>query len=101
MWLGEQITARGVGNGISLIIFIGIVARFPSYIAQAFEAGRTGALPPLVLILALVGVVGLITFIVFMERAQRRLLAQYPTRQVGQRMFGGEVSKLPPQIHVS
>jgi preprotein translocase subunit SecY len=101
MWLGEQITARGVGNGISLIIFIGIVARFPSYIAQAFEAGRTGALPPLVLILALVGVVALITFIVFMERAQRRLLVQYPKRQVGQRMFGGESSHLPLKINVS
>jgi preprotein translocase subunit SecY len=101
MWLGEQITARGVGNGISLIIFIGIVARFPSYIAQAFEAGRTGAIPPLVLILAIVGIVGLITFIVFMERAQRRLLVQYPKRQVGQRMFGGESSHLPLKINVS
>src|SRR3954463_444258 len=101
MWLGEQITARGVGNGISLIIFVGIVARFPSYIAQAFEAGRTGAIPPLVLILAMVGVVGLITFIVFMERAQRRLLVQYPKRQVGQRMFGGESSHLPLKINVS
>ncbi|MBV9570174.1 MAG: preprotein translocase subunit SecY [Alphaproteobacteria bacterium] len=101
MWLGEQITARGVGNGISLIIFIGIVARFPSYIAQAFEAGRTGAIPPLVLILAIIGIVGLITFIVFMERAQRRLLVQYPKRQVGQRMFGGESSHLPLKINVS
>ncbi|HEY4115974.1 MAG TPA: preprotein translocase subunit SecY [Rhizomicrobium sp.] len=101
MWLGEQITARGVGNGISLIIFIGIVARFPSYIAQAFEAGRTGALPPLVLIFAMVGIVALITGIVFMERAQRRLLVQYPKRQVGQRMFGGESSHLPLKINVS
>ncbi|MFL5239552.1 MAG: preprotein translocase subunit SecY [Rhizomicrobium sp.] len=101
MWLGEQITARGVGNGISLIIFVGIVARFPSYIAQAFEAGRTGSIPPLVLILAIVGIVGLITFIVFMERAQRRLLVQYPKRQVGQRMFGGESSHLPLKINVS
>jgi preprotein translocase subunit SecY len=101
MWLGEQITARGVGNGISLIIFIGIVARFPSYIAQAFEAGRTGSLPPIVLILAIVGIVGLITVIVFMERAQRRLLVQYPKRQVGQRMFGGEASHLPLKLNVS
>ena len=101
MWLGEQITARGVGNGISLIIFIGIVARFPSYIAQAFEAGRTGSIPPLVLIMAMVGIVALITFIVFMERAQRRLLVQYPKRQVGQRMFGGESSHLPLKINVS
>src|SRR3954468_1773321 len=101
MWLGEQITARGVGNGISLIIFIGIVARFPSYIAQAFEAGRTGSIPPLVLIAAIFGIVGLITFIVFMERAQRRLLVQYPKRQAGQRMFGGESSHLPLKINVS
>jgi preprotein translocase subunit SecY len=101
MWLGEQITARGVGNGISLIIFIGIVARFPSYIAQAFEAGRTGSIPPLVLVGAIVGIVALITFIVFMERAQRRLLVQYPKRQVGQRMFGGESSHLPLKLNVS
>jgi preprotein translocase subunit SecY len=101
MWLGEQITERGIGNGISLIIFIGIVARFPSYIAQAFEAGRTGELPPLVLIGAFIGIAALITFIVFMERAQRRLLVQYPKRQVGQRMFGGESSHLPLKLNVS
>jgi preprotein translocase subunit SecY len=101
MWLGEQITARGVGNGISLIIFVGIVARFPTYIAQTFEAGRTGALDPLVLIFALVGIVALIGFIVFMERAQRRLLVQYPKRQVGQKMFGGESSHLPLKLNVS
>ena len=101
MWLGEQITARGVGNGISLIIFIGIVARFPSYLIQAFEAGRTGSIQPLVLVFALVAIVALITFIVFMERAQRRLLVQYPKRQVGQRMFGGESSHLPLKINVS
>jgi len=101
MWLGEQITARGIGNGISLIIFIGIVARFPTYITQTFEAGRTGALEPIILIMALVGIVGLILAIVFFERAQRRLLVQYPKRQVGQRMFGGESSHLPLKINVS
>ncbi|HWD50449.1 MAG TPA: preprotein translocase subunit SecY [Rhizomicrobium sp.] len=101
MWLGEQITARGVGNGISLIIFVGIVARFPTYVAQTFEAGRTGALDPLVLIFALIGIVGLIGVIVFMERAQRRLLVQYPKRQVGQKMFGGESSHLPLKLNVS
>jgi preprotein translocase subunit SecY len=101
MWLGEQITARGVGNGISLIIFVGIVARFPSYIAQAFEAGRTGSISPLILIFAVFGIVGLILGIVFMERAQRRLLVQYPKRQVGQRMFGGEASHLPLKLNVS
>jgi preprotein translocase subunit SecY len=101
MWLGEQVTARGIGNGISLIIFIGIVARFPTYIMQTFEAGRTGALSPLVLIFAIVGIVGLILAIVFFERAQRRLLVQYPKRQVGQRMFGGESSHLPLKLNVS
>src|ERR1700761_3219455 len=101
MWLGEQITARGVGNGISLIIFTGIVARLPTYIAQTLDAGRTGALEPLVLIFAIVGMVGLILMIVFFERAQRRLLVQYPKRQVGQRMFGGESSHLPLKLNVS
>jgi len=89
MWLGEQITARGVGNGISLIIFTGIVARMPTYINQLFESGRTGALSPGLLVAIFVGAIALVTFIVFMERAQRRLLVQYPKRQVGSRMFGG------------
>jgi preprotein translocase subunit SecY len=101
MWLGEQITARGIGNGISLIIFVGIVARFPTYVLQTFEAGRTGALEPIVLVMAIVGMVGLILAIVFFERAQRRLLVQYPKRQVGQRMFGGESSHLPLKLNVS
>jgi preprotein translocase subunit SecY len=101
MWLGEQVTARGVGNGISLIIFIGIVARFPTYIVQTFEAGRTGTLSPFALGVGLIGIVGLILAIVFFERAQRRLLVQYPKRQVGQRMFGGESSHLPLKLNVS
>jgi preprotein translocase subunit SecY len=101
MWIGEQITSRGVGNGISLIIFAGIVARFPSMILQAFEAGRTGAASPLILIFGIVFVGALVTGIVFMERAQRRLLVQYPKRQVGNRMFGGESSHLPLKINVS
>jgi len=101
MWIGEQITSRGVGNGISLIIFVGIVARFPSMIIQAFEAGRTGAVNPAVLVLGTAFVVALILGIVFMERAQRRLLVQYPKRQVGNRMFGGESSHLPLKINVS
>jgi preprotein translocase subunit SecY len=101
MWLGEQITSRGVGNGISLIIFAGIIARFPSYIGQIFESGRTGALSPLTIIFIIVGAVVLIGFIVFMERAQRRLLVQYPKRQVGNRMFGGESSHLPLKLNVS
>ncbi len=101
MWIGEQITNRGVGNGISLIIFVGIVARFPTMIVQAFEAGRTGAASPAVLLFGSVFIVGLILGIVFMERAQRRLLVQYPKRQVGNRMFGGESSHLPLKINVS
>ena len=101
MWIGEQITSRGVGNGISLIIFAGIVARFPQYIAQAFEAGRTGAVDPLVIIAAIVLIVGLVMGIVFMERAQRRLLVQYPKRQVGNKMYGGEASHLPLKLNVS
>jgi preprotein translocase subunit SecY len=101
MWLGEQITARGVGNGISLIIFAGIVARFPTYIAQIFESGRTGSISSIEIIGLILGAVGLVTGIVFMERAQRRLPVQYPKRQVGNRMFGGEASHLPLKINVS
>ena len=101
MWLGEQITARGVGNGISLIIFAGIIARFPTYISQIFESGRTGAISPIGIIAIILGAVGLVGVIVFMERAQRRLLVQYPKRQVGQRMFGGEASHLPLKLNVS
>jgi preprotein translocase subunit SecY len=101
MWLGEQITARGVGNGISLIIFAGIVARFPTYIQQIFESGRTGAISPLAIVAIILGAIGLVMFIVFVERAQRRLLVQYPKRQVGQRMFGGESSHLPLKLNVS
>ncbi len=101
MWLGEQITARGVGNGISLIIFTGIVARFPTQISQLFEAGRTGSLSPFTIAAIFFGAIGLVLFIVFMERAQRRLLVQYPKRQVGNRMFGGESSHLPLKLNVS
>ena len=101
MWLGEQITARGVGNGISLIIFAGIVAEFPRILAQLFTAARTGNLAPLLFLLILVGAVALILFIVFMERSQRRLLIQYPKRQVGNRMFGGESSFLPLKLNTA
>jgi preprotein translocase subunit SecY len=101
MWIGEQITTRGVGNGISLIIFAGIVARFPQMIIQAFEAGRTGAVSPVLLLGGMIFIAGLFGFIVFMERAQRRLLVQYPKRQVGNRMFGGESSHLPLKLNVS
>ncbi|HVZ91330.1 MAG TPA: preprotein translocase subunit SecY [Rhizomicrobium sp.] len=101
MWIGEQITSRGIGNGISLIIYVGIVARFPSYFGQIFESARTGAMSPIAVIALLGGAVALIGFIVFMERAQRRLLVQYPKRQVGNRMFGGESSHLPLKLNVS
>lgn len=101
MWLGEQITSRGVGNGISLIIFAGIVARFPTSITQLFESARTGAIDLPVILAILIGAIGLVLFIVFMERAQRRLLVQYPKRQVGNRMFGGESSHLPLKMNVS
>ena len=101
MWLGEQITARGVGNGISLIIFSGIVARMPTALASLLELGRTGALSTFFIILFLVLAIGVIAFIVFMERAQRRLLVQYPKRQVGNKMFGGEASHLPLKLNTS
>ncbi len=101
MWIGEQITARGVGNGISLIIMAGIVARFPTVILQAFEAGRTGAISPLMLFMLVALAIALVMGIVFMERAQRRLLVQYPKRQQGNRIFGGEASHLPLKINVS
>src|SRR3977135_3431661 len=99
MWIGEQITSRGVGNGISLIIFCGIVARFPSMIVKELTAAEHGALDPLTLIIGLIGIVALVLGIVFMERAQRRLLVQYPKRQVGNRMFQGGASHLPLKLH--
>src|SRR6185437_3371511 len=101
MWIGEQITSRGAGNGISHSTFAGIAARFPQYIGQAFESVRTGAIGPLTVIVGTAAVVGLVTGIVFMERAQRRLLVQYPKRQVGNKMYGGESSHLPLKLNVS
>jgi preprotein translocase subunit SecY len=101
MWLGEQITARGVGNGISLIIFGGIVANLPSALAQTLELGRTGALSTVLIVFFLVMAVVVVTFIVFMERAQRRIIVQYPKRQVGNKMFGGDSSHLPLKLNSS
>jgi len=101
MWLGEQITARGIGNGISLIILAGIVAELPSAIAGTLELGRQGALStPLILAVVLMAF-AVIMFIVFMERAQRRLLIQYPKRQVGNQMFEGQSSHLPLKLNSS
>ena len=101
MWLGEQITARGVGNGISLIIFSGIVANLPSALAGTLELGRTGALATAVIIFLLMMSVGVIYFIVFVERAQRRIIVQYPKRQRGTKMTGGESSHLPLKINTA
>jgi preprotein translocase subunit SecY len=101
MWLGEQITARGVGNGISLIIFTGIIAMLPSALASTLELSRTGALPTAMLIFLLVMALSVIAFIVFVERAQRRILVQYPKRQQGNRMFGGETSHLPLKLNTA
>ena len=101
MWLGEQITARGVGNGISLIIMTGIVAQLPAAIAGTLELGRQGALSTGLILAVLVMAVAVIAFIVFMERAQRRLLIQYPKRQVGNRMFEGQSSHLPLKLNTS
>lgn len=101
MWLGEQITSRGVGNGISLIIFAGIVANLPGAIVSTLELGRTGALSPAVIIGIMVLAVAVITFIVFIERAQRRVLIQYPKRQVGMKMMGGQSAHLPIKINSS
>src|ERR687897_735580 len=97
MWLGEQITARGVGNGVSLIIFAGIVAALPGALIQTLELGRTGALSALFIIALVVGVV----VVVFMEPAQGRIIAQYPKRQVGNRMYGGEAPPRPLKINPS
>ena len=101
MWLGEQITARGIGNGISLIIFSGIVANLPHALGSLFELGRTGGLSPVFIVTFLVIGAGVIAFIVFMERAQRRVLIQYPKRQVGARMFGGDATHMPLKVNTS
>src|SRR5579862_9471597 len=101
MWLGEQITQRGIGNGTSLIIMSGIVAQLPTAIAGTLELGRQGALSTGLILIVLVVAVAVVAFIVFMERAQRRLLIQYPKRQVGNRMFEGQSSHLPLKLNTS
>jgi preprotein translocase subunit SecY len=101
MWLGEQITQRGVGNGISLIIFAGIVAGLPGALVQLFELSRTGSISPAIMIFFLLMALGVIAAIVFFERAQRRLLVQYPKRQVGNKMFQGDASHLPLKLNSS
>ena len=101
MWLGEQITQRGVGNGISLIIFSGIVANLPVALAGTLELGRTGAISTFFILFLMVMVVAVIAFIVFIERAQRRIVIQYPKRQRGNRIYGGEASHMPLKINTS
>ncbi|MES2541065.1 MAG: preprotein translocase subunit SecY [Pseudomonadota bacterium] len=99
MWLGEQITARGIGNGISLIIFVGIVAEIPAAIAQFFAQGRSGALSTPVILGIIVMVIGVITFVVFMERALRKISILYPRRQVGMKVYEGGSSHLPIKVN--
>ena len=99
MWLGEQITQRGIGNGISLIIFSGIVAEIPRALATTFELGRTGALSTIVIISIFIILILTIMFIVFMERALRKIPINYPKRQVGNKMYGGDTSHLPLKIN--
>jgi preprotein translocase subunit SecY len=101
MWLGEQITARGIGNGTSLIIMAGIVANLPAALASTMELGRTGALSAFFIIFLLCMVVAVIAGIVFMERAQRRIIVQYPKRQVGNKQYGGESTHLPMKLNTS
>ena len=101
LWLGEQITSRGIGNGTSMIIFAGIIAEFPSQLAQTLELGRQGAISTGLLLLILVMAICVIAFCVFMERAQRRLLINYPKRQVGNRMYEGQTSFLPLKLNTA
>ena len=101
MWLGEQITLRGVGNGISLIIFSGIVAEIPRALASTFELGRTGALSATLIIIIFILVIFTVLFIVFFERAMRKILINYPKRQVGNKVYGGDSSHLPLKINTA
>ena len=99
MWLGEQITSRGIGNGISLIIFVGIVAEVPKHIAQFLSQGRSGAISPAVIVGVMVMVVVVIAAVVFMERALRKIHIQYPRRQVGMKVYDGGSSHLPIKVN--
>ncbi|WP_390912335.1 preprotein translocase subunit SecY [Pseudosulfitobacter sp. SM2401] len=99
MWLGEQITARGIGNGISLIIFVGIIAEVPAALAQFFASGRSGSISPAVIVGVIVMVIATIAFVVFMERALRKLHIQYPRRQVGMKVYDGGSSHLPIKVN--
>src|SRR5687768_1080987 len=101
LWLGEQITSRGIGNGVSLIIMAGIVAQFPTFIANLFEGGRTGSISTFVIVGLVVMIIGLILIICFMERAQRRLLVQYPKRASARGMMQADRSHLPLKLNTA
>jgi preprotein translocase subunit SecY len=101
MWLGEQITSRGIGNGVSLIIMAGIVAQLPTALAQMLEGGRSGSLDPFIILIIIVMAMGLVLFICFMERAQRRVLIQYPKRQTARGQIQQERSHLPLKVNTS
>ena len=101
MWLGEQISSRGIGNGTSLIIFVGIVSGLPSAIIGMFELARKGAMSPFVVMAICVGVLVMISTIIFFERAQRKVLVQYPKRQVGNKVYGGDSTHLPLKLNTS
>jgi len=101
MWLGEQISSRGVGNGISLIITAGIIANLPNAFVSTLQLGRTGELSPAFILGILILLLALIVFIVFIEKAQRRLIVQYPKRQVGNKIYGGQSSHLPLKLNTA
>src|SRR5205085_2357293 len=101
MWIGEQITSRGIGNGVSLIIMAGIVAQLPHALVNLFEGGRTGSMSPIIIFLIIVLAVVIVAFICFMELAQRRILIQYPKRQTQRGMMQPERSHLPLKINTS
>ncbi|MGA7564069.1 MAG: preprotein translocase subunit SecY [Desulfobaccales bacterium] len=101
MWLGEMITERGIGNGISLIIFAGIVARLPSAIISTFQLISAGEIYPIFMVLLVIAMIGVVAFIVFVERAQRRIQVQYARRVVGRRMMGGTTTHLPLKVNTS
>ena len=101
MWIGEQVTARGIGNGISLIIFAGIVAELPSALVNTLELGRQGALSTWLILGVLVLAIIVIVTIVYVERAQRKLVVQYPRRQQGNKVFEGDSSHLPLKVNTA
>ncbi|MEL6683603.1 MAG: preprotein translocase subunit SecY, partial [Pseudomonadota bacterium] len=101
MWLGEQITARGIGNGISLIIFVGIIAEIPAALAQFLSQGRSGAISPAVIVGVIIMVIAVLTFVVFMERSLRKIHIQYPRQQRGMKVYDSSASHLPIKVNPS